>query len=99
MVDKITDEILRRLDALEEQVAEPGAGVHDDDRRLPTSAVAIKYQTSTRTVERWTADPKLGFPQPIYINGRKFWSLNELRAWDRQRVRMATQPPQFRKRS
>jgi hypothetical protein len=61
------------------------------DRYLPTAEVAHRYSTSTRSVDRWAGDPQLDFPKPFYINGRKFWSLNALRAWDRQRVRLGAQ--------
>jgi hypothetical protein len=61
------------------------------DRYLPTAEVAHRYLTSTRSVDRWAGDPQLDFPKPFYINGRKFWSLNALRAWDRQRVRLGAQ--------
>ena len=88
MTDKISNDILRRLGAIEERILGSGAVALDEgnDQRLPTTAVARRYLTSTRTIERWTVDPELDFPQPIYINGRKFWSLHELQMWDRQRA-------------
>jgi hypothetical protein len=78
-------------------------GPPDDlgDRRLPTGAVAARYEVSTRSIERWCADPELGFPQPLYVNDRKYWSLAELDAWDRARLRIslkrAKAPPQRRR--
>ena len=32
-------------------------------------------------------DKKLGFPKPIYINQRQFWSHEELKKWLEQRPR------------
>jgi hypothetical protein len=32
---------------------------------------------------RWLRDPKLGFPRPMRINGRRFWKLAALEAWDK----------------
>jgi predicted DNA-binding transcriptional regulator AlpA len=40
------------------------------------------------TIFRWLADPKLGFPQPIRINGRRYWRLADLQAFE---VRQAAQ--------
>jgi predicted DNA-binding transcriptional regulator AlpA len=54
-------------------------------RRMPTRAVADRYGVSTRSVERWTADPKLNFPQPLRINKRRYWSEAELDEFDRSR--------------
>ena len=59
----------------------------DDDRFLPTTETAQRYATTTRSIDRWAADPKLNFPKPTYINGRKFWSLRALRRWDHERTR------------
>ena len=35
---------------------------------------------------RWLHDDELGFPQPIRINGRRFWKASELTAWERTRA-------------
>jgi predicted DNA-binding transcriptional regulator AlpA len=56
---------------------------HYDDRKLPTKKVAQRYAVSVRTVERWEADERLGFPSPIKIHLRKYWSLAELQKWER----------------
>ena len=36
----------------------------DDDRFLPTTETAQRYATTTRSIDRWAADPKLNFPKP-----------------------------------
>jgi len=48
--------------------------------------VAARYARSIRTIIRWEADPDLGFPQPIDINGRKLHSDPLLTQWERKRV-------------
>jgi Helix-turn-helix domain len=52
---------------------------------LPTRQVCARYRVNIRTVERWLENDKLGFPQPIYINKRRYFHLNELEAFERQR--------------
>jgi hypothetical protein len=56
-------------------------------RRLPTRQVCARYFVSDRTIDRWTADPKLKFPQPQWINGRRYWDEAELDAFDRRAAR------------
>ena len=34
------------------------------------------------TLWRWLHDEDLGFPQPIRINGRRFWSEEALTTWE-----------------
>ena len=48
--------------------------------------VAARYARSIRTIIRWEADPDLGFPQPIDINGRKLHSDPLLTQWERKRA-------------
>ena len=33
------------------------------------------------TLWRLVNDPDNGFPDPIKINGRRYWNLNEIREW------------------
>jgi hypothetical protein len=37
---------------------------------------------SQRTIDRWTSDPKVSFPRPIYIRGRKFRELAAVEAFE-----------------
>src|SRR5262245_10110986 len=41
---------------------------------------------SEMTLYRWEHNPELGFPEPLRINGRKFWRERELLAWERTRA-------------
>lgn len=36
---------------------------------------------SDMSLHRWTRAPDLGFPQPIYICGRRYWREADLTAW------------------
>ncbi|GJD58844.1 helix-turn-helix transcriptional regulator [Methylobacterium dankookense] len=49
---------------------------------LPASMVRRRYGVSDMTVFRWVNDQKLGFPQPIYINTRRYWRLADLEAFE-----------------
>jgi hypothetical protein len=53
---------------------------------LPRPKVAERYRTTPRTVERWCADPDLGFPKPLNINGYLYFSEPELIAWEHSRA-------------
>jgi hypothetical protein len=45
---------------------------------------ALRYDTTPRTIDRWSEDPDLGFPERIIINGRVYFSEPELDAFDRR---------------
>jgi predicted DNA-binding transcriptional regulator AlpA len=62
-------------------------------RNLRKAQVAARLgNVATRTIDRWTADEKLGFPQPLYIGVTPLWDEAELEAWkrDRPKIRPAT---------
>ncbi len=46
--------------------------------QLPIGAVAARYSISTRTVDRWLADPRVGFPQPLRVRDRRYWRIADL---------------------
>lgn len=52
-------------------------------RRFTTRAVAKRNDVGPRTVERWERDPRLGFPKPTYVRGRKYWDETDLIVWER----------------
>jgi predicted DNA-binding transcriptional regulator AlpA len=56
-------------------------------RKLPTRLVCVRYSVSDKTIDRWTADAKLGFPPPTWINRRRYWDEAELDAFDRRAAR------------
>jgi hypothetical protein len=55
-------------------------------RKLPTRNVCARYNVVPRTIARWERDPKLNFPQPTVINGRKYYDDDALTAFDRARA-------------
>ncbi|KMO21624.1 helix-turn-helix transcriptional regulator [Methylobacterium platani] len=45
---------------------------------LPAAHVRQRYAISDMTLWRWEKDPKLDFPKPIRINGRRYWRVTDL---------------------
>ncbi len=37
---------------------------------------------SEMTLWRWLRDERMNFPQPMMINGRRYWKLSDLQAWE-----------------
>jgi hypothetical protein len=66
---------------------------HQEERFLSRAEQARRYGKSVKTIERWTADPALGFPGELDINGRKFRRLSELETWERERAAIAAAMP------
>jgi hypothetical protein len=50
---------------------------------VPTKHVCERYGVCDRTIDRWIADPKLGFPPPRYIRKRRYWEEAQLDAFNR----------------
>jgi predicted DNA-binding transcriptional regulator AlpA len=55
------------------------------DVLLPSEAVAERHKCSLKTVLRRMMDEP-GFPQPVKRGRRYWWSLKELKAFERQYV-------------
>jgi hypothetical protein len=93
MTDIIAN-ILARLAALEQAVgvAQPVRTEDRPRRRLPTVAVARRYNVVPRTIDRWAKDPELEFPAAEVINRRRYWDEDSLEAWDQARIRNAARP-------
>jgi predicted DNA-binding transcriptional regulator AlpA len=51
-------------------------------RLIPDPQVCRRYNVTPMTIWRWDRDPRLGFPKPIYIRGRKYRDERELDAFD-----------------
>lgn len=49
---------------------------------IPDPQVCHRYQVTPMTIWRWDHDPRLAFPKPIYIRGRKYRDERELDAFD-----------------
>ena len=56
------------------------------DRKINSKQVReLLGDISDMSLWRFLHDKKLGFPKPIYINRRRFWSHEELKQWLQQR--------------
>jgi hypothetical protein len=59
----------------------------DDDDLIPDFIVARqRYQINPITLSRWDANPEMGFPLPIVINGRRYRRRGDLRAFEQRHV-------------
>ena len=64
-------------------------------RLIPDARVSAKYGVSASTLYNWDHNPKMKFPKPIYINGRKFRDEIELAEFDEARAaERETEPTQ-----
>jgi predicted DNA-binding transcriptional regulator AlpA len=52
------------------------------DELLPATPTRKRYGVSDMTLWRWENDPALGFPKPIRINGRRYWRIADLQAFE-----------------
>jgi predicted DNA-binding transcriptional regulator AlpA len=53
---------------------------------VTATKVRDRYGVSDMTLWRWLRDPKLNFPKPITINGRRYWREDSLSAWEDARA-------------
>lgn len=60
---------------------------NDTGPLVPARDVLKRYAIVDRTLDRWVANPKLGFPQPLVVNKRRYFRENALLAWERQQAR------------
>jgi hypothetical protein len=61
-----------------------------DDKLIGARKVRERYNdVSEMSLWRWLHDDTLAFPHPIYINGRRFWKVSQLEAWERARAAAA----------
>jgi len=49
---------------------------------LKSSDVRARYRVTDMALWRWVNHPTMGFPQPIYINRRRYWREADLDAFD-----------------
>ena len=62
---------------------------------LSAKQVRARYGgVSDMTIWRWSRDDELGFPHPIRINGRRFWSEQALSAWERHQSTLQSPRPE-----
>lgn len=60
----------------------PSAVSGTTDDLLPASQVRARYRVSDMTLFRWLADERLGFPQPLRINSRRYWRIADLQSFE-----------------
>lgn len=53
---------------------------------LSSAQLMKRYGISEMTLYRWQKDEKLAFPRPMVVNKRKFFSEDEITAWERERA-------------
>jgi predicted DNA-binding transcriptional regulator AlpA len=54
---------------------------------LPTRQVRARFGgISQMTLWRWLRNPGMNFPQPIIINGRRYWREDALSEWEGTRA-------------
>jgi predicted DNA-binding transcriptional regulator AlpA len=59
---------------------------HDPNSLLSARVVKARLgDVSDMTLYRWQRSRDLNFPQPLVINGRRYWRLRELEAWEATR--------------
>jgi hypothetical protein len=71
-----------------------------DQGFAPDRIIAEYLGIHVKSLPRWDRRPELGFPKPVYLNGRKFRSWSEVKAWvSRAAIEHASkpQPPTFGK--
>jgi predicted DNA-binding transcriptional regulator AlpA len=56
---------------------------------LTARQLRSRYDVSDMTLWRWLQDPKLEFPQPTIIRRRRYWPLQDIEHWERQRAGVA----------
>jgi predicted DNA-binding transcriptional regulator AlpA len=54
-----------------------------NDVLLTARQIRTRYgDVSDMCLWRWLRDQKLSFPQPVLINGRRYWRLSNLHGWE-----------------
>jgi hypothetical protein len=51
---------------------------------LPARSTAERYHVVLRTLNRWLENPKMDFPRPLVINGRRYFKKVDLETWERR---------------
>jgi predicted DNA-binding transcriptional regulator AlpA len=49
---------------------------------LTSRELETRYSIVSRTISRWEHDKQLGFPKPLIIRGRRYWSEAALENWE-----------------
>jgi predicted DNA-binding transcriptional regulator AlpA len=70
------------MSSLQPETSKPRPRVSDDETLLPAGQMRRRYQGVSRMWldRRLAIDPT--FPKPVYIGGRRYWLVSELRRWE-----------------
>ena len=63
-----------------------GHSFDNDGPLLPSRVVLARYSICDRTLDRWLKNPALAFPQPVFINKRRYFRERQLQDWERVRA-------------
>ncbi len=55
--------------------------MHENTELIAQTPLAAMLNVSSKTIDRWSKDQRVGFPPPIIINGRKYRALKKVRSW------------------
>jgi len=66
--------------------------ISEQRTRLPARMVWTRFGVTDRTLDRWVADARLNFPRPMFINGRRYFFLDEIEGWERAQARKRIAP-------
>ncbi|RVO67053.1 DNA-binding protein [Sinorhizobium meliloti] len=56
---------------------------------LTSGQVLARYSIAPITFYRWQKNKALGFPKPMVVNRRKFFKVDDLTAWERERAKVS----------
>lgn len=64
------------------------------ERYLDSAEVRARFDISKPTLYRWMADPEIGFPKPVRIKTRYYFSETAIEAWEEARGKVQRQEPE-----
>ena len=62
--------------------------MNDPTQRVFINAVDVRrrFGISDMSLWRWVKDPAIGFPQPMRINNRRYFRIDEIEAFERRQL-------------
>lgn len=62
--------------------------IQDSTTFIGSPKVRNRYDDiSDVTLESWIRDPAIDFPAPLTVNGRRYWRVSDLEAWERRNIK------------
>ena len=53
---------------------------------LTAPHVCERYGVTSMTLHRWLRNEKMKFPKPMYLNNRRYFKVDDIESWERQRA-------------